>query len=644
MPIDCRLTRFLATGLAAALSSAASSAPTLAPLFTDHAVLQRGRDIKVSGSAAPGEVVTVILAGKQSTARADKNGQWTATLGAMQASGPYRLEARAASGSITADDVMIGDVWLCSGQSNMEYPLRRALNGEGEVQGARDAQLRVMTIPQATSLAPLGSFKDAPAWKAASPETISDFSAACYFMVRDLRATQKVAIGAINASWGGTRIRPWMDEAAARRSGAGADAILLASFRSDPTAAAKQFSEQWGDWWRKSTGEKAGQEPWNDTSRLQWRPFPKIGFWEEWGHPEFADFNGYSWARIRFDLTAAEAAKAATLSLGIIDDLDQTWVNGVGVGTSFGWSNPRDYPLARGVLRAGINEVVVNIGDSWGFGGLQGPAERLRLTFAGGQAKPLGQGWEYSIVTKPVGSPPRAPWDTHAGLGTISNAMIAPLGPISLKGIAWYQGESDVGMPHYDQRLSALMASWRERFRDPALPFLVVTLAGFGKPSAIPAASGWAQVIDEQRRAVAKDGKSMLVVATDLGERSDIHPANKQDVGRRLALAARSVAYGERDVRTGPLPMKARRVPGAIEVAFSEPLRTLSSNRPNGIELCGDAQSSCRFADATVASNRVMIKDDGRPATRVRHAWSDYPILNLYGGDLPVPPFELPVD
>ena len=644
MPIDRRLTFCLTAALIAAWNSPAHAAPRLSPLFADHAVIQRERDIRISGTAAPSENVLVRLGNAEAVARADKLGRWTAVLGPMKAGGPHRLEARAASGSVTAENVMIGDVWLCSGQSNMEFPLRRALNGESEAQGARDPQLRVMTIPQATSLVPLDSFKDAPTWAPVSPESVAGFSAACYFMARDLRSSQKVAIGAISASWGGTRIRPWMDEAAARRAGNEEDARLLATFRSNPSAAARQFGEQWGEWWRASSGEKVGEEPWNDSDRLTWHPFPKIAFWEQWGVSEFAEFNGYAWARVRFKLTAAEAARPATLSLGIIDDLDQTWVNGIGVGSSFGWSNPRDYPLARGVLRAGVNEVMVNIGDSWAFGGFQGPAERLRLTFDDGQTKPIGQGWEYSVVTRSVDNPPRAPWDTHAGLGTINNAMIAPLGPISLKGIAWYQGEADVGVTRYDQRLSALIASWRTRFQDPQLPFLIVALAGFGKPSSAPSASGWAQVIDEQRRVASSDRRAALVVATDLGEPDDIHPANKQEVGRRLALAARSLAYGERNIRTGPRPLRASRVSGGYEIIFSEPLRTLSGHRPTGIELCGDEQSSCRFVDALVASSTVSIKHDGRPATRVRHAWSDYPVLNLYGGDLPVPPFELPID
>ena len=343
-------------------------------------------------------------------------------------------------------------------------------------------------------------------------------------------------------------------------------------------------------------------------------------------------------------MSAAEAAKGATLSLGVIDDLDQTWVNGVGVGSSFGWSNPRDYRVPPGVLRAGENEIIVNIGDSWGLGGFQGPAERLKLTFSDGQVKPLGEGWQYSVVPSRVGGPPRAPWDTHAGLGTIYNAMIAPLGRVSLRGVAWYQGESDVGVAAYDRRLAALMASWRRRFGTPDLPFLVVGLAGFGKVVSQPTPSGWAELQDEQRQAATRDSCAAFVPALDLGERDDIHPPNKQEVARRLALAARSLVYGEAQGKLAPLPLGARRTQQGVEVRFIGPLRTLSGSRPLAFELCGATQDSCRYADARVTGSSVVLASDGHAATRVRYAWSDFAVVNLYSFDLPVPTFELPIE
>jgi sialate O-acetylesterase len=296
------------------------------------------------------------------------------------------------------------------------------------------------------------------------------------------------------------------------------------------------------------------------------------------------------------------------------------------------------------VLKAGDNEILVYVRDNWGPGGFQGPAEVVKLTFADGRETALGQAWEYAPIADRIGTPPAAPWDGPSGVGTIRNGMIAPLGTIHLKGVAWYQGEADVGLPRYDTRLAAMMTDWRGQFRDPRLPFLIVALAGFGKPSAEPVASGWAALIDEQRRAAAADPAAALVVATDLGERNDIHPANKNDVGRRLALAARSLAYADDAVALGPLPISAKHTARGYVVSFTRPLQALSGPRPLGFELCAATQASCRYAEAQIEGNTVLLSNDGRPATRVRYAWSDYPILNLYSGELPAPPFELPVD
>jgi sialate O-acetylesterase len=638
----------LVAGLLAS-SGAAAAPPALDPQFSNGAVLQRERPIRISGDAAPRERVRVSLAGATASARADHEGRWSVELPPLSAGGPHQIEARFAGGALaSADDVLIGDVWLCSGQSNMEWSVKQALSGAAEAEAANDEQVRVLTVPQKTALTPQLRFAQTPSWARLTPESAADFSAACWFMVRDLRATHKVPIGAIDASWGGTRIRPWMDEAAARASEGDADAALLALYRRDPIAGARRFGEQWGAWWREHTGDAPGQEPWRASSRLQWRPVKAITPWEQWGNPVFASFNGHVWARRRVTLTPEEARKGAILSLGVIDDLDQTWVNGVGVGSTFSWSQGRDYRIAPGVLRVGENEIIVNIGDSWGLGGFHGPAERLRLTLADGPAKPLGEGWEYAAVPASVGSPPRAPWDTHAGLGTIYNAVIAPLGPLSLKGIAWYQGESDVGVPGYERRLASLMSSWRRQFRDPQLPFLVVALAGFGKPESQPVDSGWAVVIDAQRRAATADPRAALVVATDLGERADIHPPNKQEVGRRLALAARRLAYGEADVAAGIVPVAAARSGNEVhvDVAGTSALLRSLSGAPLGFELCGKSQDSCRFASARLAASGpvVIVQLDGRPATRVRHGWSDYPVLNVVDDALlALPPFELPI-
>lgn len=648
MPADCRLKLLRAggaLGIVLAAAAGAQAEPRLDPLFSDNAVLQRGQPIRISGRASAGEQLTVEFAGRRAVVRADRAGRWSAQLPELRAGGPHRLTVLGAGGTATsAENLMVGDVWLCSGQSNMEWPVNRSLNGESEGEGAKDDQIRVMTIAQKIALTPQDSFAETPAWHVLTPQSAADFSAVCYFMARDLRKTVQVPLGLIDSSWGGTRIRPWMDEQAARSITDPEEVDLLALHRRDPAAAARRFADIWGRWWRGRTGEAEGQEPWRNSGRLTWKPFPSIGYWDQWAGTGFADFNGGVWARRRFSLTAAEAKAPAALSLGVIDDLDQTFVNGVGVGSTYGWAAEREYKLGPGLLRAGANEIVVFVGDSWGAGGFQGPAEKIKLTFPDGSMKPLGSGWEYAIAGGSVYDPPRGPWDSHAGVGTIYNAMIAPLGPLSLTGVAWYQGEADVGIDGYDARLAAMIASWRRQFRNPRLPFLVVGLAGFGNPVSAPTESGWAKLQDEQRLAAARDGSAVLVPVLDLGERDDVHPPNKQEVGQRLALAARTLVYKDSRARTAPVPVAARRSKRGIQIDFSTALRTLSGARPLGFEICGQTQNSCRYADARVAGNSVTLAGDGQAITRVRYAWSDFAIVNLYADDLPVPTFELAIN
>jgi len=620
----------------ALLASSAAASPTLDPQFGTHAVIQRDRPIILSGEAAPRERLSVSFAGERTSATASAAGRWRAVFPARGAGGPYSI---ALNGATAADDVAVGDVWLCSGQSNMEYPLRRALNGDAEVQGASDPQLRLMKVEQQLAGEPAARFAKRPSWKAASPDSAKDFSAACYFMVRELRASEKVPVGAIDDSWGGTPIRAWMDEAAVRSSGGADVAEVVDLYRTNPAAAVRQFGGEWGAWWRKQTGDKPGQEPWNASARLSWKPVPSLDYWDSWG-PQWKAWIGSIWARDQIALTAAEAAQPATLSLSAVDDLDQTFVNGIPVGGTNDPSNPRSYPLPKGVLKPGVNEIMVFARNVWGQGGFKGPADQFALTFPDGRSKPLATGWEYSKIADSVGQPPVAPWVGSSGVSTIYNAMVAPLGALPIRGVAWYQGAADVGQPGYDKRLAALMRNWRTQFGDPRLPFLIVGLAGWGKPTAHPVESGWAALIDEQRLAAARDPHAAFASAIDLGEPNDIHPANKQEVGRRLALAAHSLVY--RDGGTvGPLPVSAVRKGNSVVVTFTKPLQTLSGATANAFELCG---SSCRYAAARVHGNSVVIAGDGQPVTRVRYAWADYPIINLYDLDLlPAPVFEIPI-
>jgi len=636
-------TRSLLIAVGIAASTAATAAPSIDPQVGKHAVIQRGKPIVLSGDAVPNERLSVSFADKLQTVMADSTGRWTSTFPAHARGGPFAIKVAGASGTATAGDILIGDVWLCSGQSNMEYPLNRALNGEAEVQGAADSELRLMKVPQQLAAKPAQLFAKMPSWQRASPDSARSFSAACYFLTRDLRRTEKVPVGAIDASWGGTPIRAWMDEASVRSSGGGEAVRTIDLYRTNPTAAVRQFGIEWGAWWRSKTGDQPGQEPWNASGRQTWSAVPSLAYWDYWG-PDWKAWIGSLWMRRLVTLTAAEAAQPATLSLSTIDDVDQTFVNGIAVGGRNDPSNPRSYPVPKGLLKPGANEILVFVRNNWGIGGVAGPADAFALTFANGGSKPLATGWEYSKVTDTVTDPPVAPWDGPSGVSTIYNAMVAPLGPLGLKGVAWYQGEADVGQAGYDRRLAAWTANWRTQFRDPQLPFLIVGLAGWQKPASRPSESSWASLINEQRIAVERDPRMALASAIDLGEIEDIHPANKQDVGRRLALASHYLVYHDGGT-VGPLPVKAVRQGNAVVITFTKPLQVLSGADANAFELCGPVQGSCRYSAALVRGNSVEIIADGQPVTRVRHAWADYPIVNLYDLDLlPAPVFELPVN
>jgi sialate O-acetylesterase len=634
----------LALALIAGCPAAAET--RLDPLFGNGAVLQRDRPIRVTGRATAGETVTVALGPVQASTRAGADGRFEAMLPATPAGGPFTLTANTA----TATDVMIGDVFLCSGQSNMEMSVAQSQDGQSQAAGSADPRLRLFTVAKRAALVPERDLGENSGWQVSGPETVPDFSAACFYMAKTLRAAHPdVPIGAIHASWGGSRISTWMSDAALTKTGLGDLAALRALYAHDPQAAARRFGEAWGAWWRAGTGDRPGGEPWQATAALGWKPVPSIGFWEDWGDAELAKHDGMVWYRREVTLTAAQARQAATLAIGRVDEADQTWVNGKAVGASGNHQVERAYALTAGTLKTGRNLIVVNALDSYGKGGMIGPVEAMQLRFADGSHVPLGDGWNYAIERRRPVAPPRAPWEDVAGAGTIRNAMIAPLGRIGLKGVAWYQGESDVAIPGYAKRLTALMADWRDQFGAPDLSFAIVQLAGFGPTAgAAPAPSGWAELREEQRQAVAADRHAALAIAIDLGDPRDIHPGQKHEVGRRLARAMESLAYDATEPPSGPaIESATRSADGGVMLTFTGVTGALAprgSTVAIGFELCGATQQSCRFALGRTEGSRVTLPGDAAPVTRVRYGWADTPSVNLFdGAGLPAGPFEIEI-
>ncbi len=624
----------------------------LHPLFRDHAVLQRDRPIAVWGHAGPGQPVSVTFAGQAVSTRADAAGGWQATLPPVAAGGPHTLEVIAGTRRERVRDVLVGDVWLCSGQSNMELPVWRSLNAASEIAAATMPRIRLFTVPQHAAAQAQESFNDSTAWTSATPDAVRDFSATCFYFARELQRTVDVPMGLIEAAWGGSRIEAWTSVGALRGQGGLDEALdILARSARDPLEARAAWGRYWQHWWATREGTLPGDAPWRaDADDRGWSRAPStLGAWERWNEPALADYNGMVWYRTQVMLSAEQAARGAILELASADEVDVTWVNGVAVGSQYG-AGERRYPLPRGLLKAGSNVIAVNVLDTYGEGGLAGPATAYGLQFDDGERVALQGPWKYRVAPGQQ-APPFGPWQAATGLSTLYNGMIAPLGGFGLRGMLWYQGESNTGDgAAYAARLRALRDDWRRQF-GARTPLLLVQLASYGQPPVAPADSGWAQVREAQRRVAAEDARSGLAIAIDIGDAYDIHPPNKQELGRRLARVARHVVYGEQDLApSGPRAVTAVRTPAGVAIAFEDVEGALTATgalRPIGFELCetrGDTRH-CDYGDAELDGRRILLRGPrSTHATHVRYCWADGPVCTLRDrSGAPAGPFELPI-
>ena len=631
------------------VGGAAIAKPRLSEIFTDHAVLQRGQAVEIWGTARPLEQVTVTVADQSVETTTDQGGNWRVKLPPMSAGGPYLLSVANKSGEKQElSDILIGDVFLCSGQSNMEMQVKASMNAEAEIRRANSPNIRLYNVARASSPKPLAKLDPAGSWKIATPENVGEFSAVCFYFARELQPHADVPIGLINAAWGGSAIEAWIGADALAASGRAREIALLEKFVQDERAAQSEFGKVWEAWWSSSFAD-AGR-PWLDKNTDGWGPLPlPMRDWKKWGDAELTQLNGMVWYRKSFDLTPEQARQGAVLHLGAIDEIDMTWLNGRPLAHSFGWGVNRDYVVPAGMLRAGRNDIVTNVYSGWDMGGMFGPAEAIRLETKDGSSVALGDGWTFRKAPKGAGDPPRAPWLAINGFTNIGNAMITPLAPYGLRGALWYQGESNAGdAKAYRPLLRTLMDDWRTKFQNPELPFMVVQLPNFGQPVSTPVNSGWSDLREAQRLAVDEDKNAGLAVIIDAGENDDIHPPNKQIVGQRLARLARNLVYRQNVTPNGPVISSASRSDRGITVSFSSVdgrLIARSGTSPIAFEICGPDQSSCRFADASIDGNSVIVRsEDPAGVQRVRYCWGDAPVCNLYdAAGLPAGPFEVAV-
>ncbi|CCH00335.1 protein of unknown function DUF303 acetylesterase putative [Fibrella aestuarina BUZ 2] len=625
------------------LSVGAQAQLRLPSLISDGMVLQRDKPLTIWGWAKAGEKISVRFNRKSYKATTDAGGTWRVTLPAMPAGGPFTMDV-IGNTQLTVKDILLGDVWFCSGQSNMVHQLNiHDVTYASEIAQANYPQIRQFWVPTLTNLQ--GPQTDVPngQWKKAVGDDVRPFSAVAYFMAKKLHQYYKVPIGIINASVGGTPIEAWISEA---------------GFSELPTQKATIEKNKDTTYINSLTRRAPATRPappvdlgmngpakWYETSYTQkgWRPINMPGYWEDQG---IKDLNGVVWYRREIDLPASMTGKAAKVFLGRIVDADELYINGKPVGRTTYMYPQRRYNVPADLLKAGKNTFVVRVTNTAGKGGFV--PDKPYCIFAGADTVDLKGTWQYKVGTA---YRPFAGGGFGGGINAqnqptaLYNAMVAPEIQYAIKGFCWYQGESNAGRPQEYQTLqTALINDWRNRWNQGPLPFLYVQLPGFMDYNYQPSESGWALLREAQLNALSTPNTAMAV-AIDLGEWNDIHPDNKKSVGERLALAAQKLAYNENLVYSGPLYQSATVEGNKVVVSFTNVGGGLMAN--DGEEL-GDfaiagADKKFVWAKASIVGNTVVVSSDEVPSPQyVRYAWADNPVhANLYNKEgLPASPFR----
>ena len=614
--------------------------PLLHPLFSESAVLQRDRPLTLWGWARSNADVTVKFGGAARTLRADDEGYWSVPIRPRAAGGPYSLEVSSGGQTETRSNLMFGDVWLCSGQSNMEWPLNATNNAETEKAAADFPQIRLLSVPQAIRSQPTETFE--ANWQVCSPQTVGDFSAVGYFFGRKLNRELNVPIGLIDSSWGGTPAESWVSEPALSKMGDFNETIAAMRERASNPAT---LDAQRAAWWNADVGTRSGwKNP--DFRDADWKTMNVPAAWEDRGYP---NFDGVMWFRRQVTIPANWAGRDLKLSLGNIDDDDTTYWNGNIVGDTSGYGNTRDYTVPGAQVKAGASTLAIRVLDTGGGGGLR--AQTMTLALAdGSQQITLDGDWKYRLGASLAESPP-VPTKTDQNTATaLYNGMIAPLLPGQIKGAIWYQGESNANRAaQYRTLLPTLINDWRARFGGPTgsatetpMPFYIVQLANFMTPNDEPGDDEWAYLREAQSLTASNVPDTGIAVITDIGEAGDIHPKNKQDVGLRLALQALKNTYGAQIQADGPTLKSAQAKANAMVLTFDNADDLTIKGEQNRVFAIAGADKKFVWATPQIAGDTItLLSDEVKAPIYARFGWSNNPRASLYNGaGLPASPFR----
>ncbi|HWK04686.1 MAG TPA: sialate O-acetylesterase [Puia sp.] len=617
-------------------------------LVSDGMVLQRGVPIKVWGWAAPGENITVKFDGEKVSAVTGDDREWSVLLKPRKAGGPYIMEVDGIN-HIRLKDILVGDVWVCSGQSNMELPMERVKEKYAEVIAhAGNPSIRQFSVATRYNFNETEKDLSSGRWESADTASILQFTAAGYFFARTLFEKYHVPIGLLKASVGGSPAEAWLSENALYAFPAYREVANRYKDNAYPDSIAKNdkaISDEWYRNIRENDKGLQGERPWYDPAydASAWKSMALPGYWADQG---LSAVNGVVWFRKEIEVPAAMTGQPAALLLGRIVDRDSVYVNGQFAGTIGYQYPPRRYTLPSGLLKPGRNIIIVRVINSAGRGGFV-PGKPYQLS-AAGQTIDLTGNWQYQLGV--ASGPLPAPTFFQYQPGGLFNGMIAPLLPYAIKGVIWYQGESNTDRAgEYRTLFPALIADWRAHWQEGNFPFLYVQLAGYMATKDQPSESNWAGLREAQRLTLSVPATAMAVTA-DIGEWNDIHPLDKEDVGKRLALAAEKLVFGDRwVVPSGPLYESMHVSGNEIHVRFSnigEGLVVRGGGELRYFAIAG-ADKKFVWAKARISGDKVIVwNEQVQHPVAVRYGWADNPDgANLYNKSdnkvwLPASPFS----
>lgn len=620
--------------------------------FTSNMVLQQQAKVNLWGTEASGKNFTIITSWNNKTYKvaADEYGNWKIKITTPVYGGPYTITFD--DGQITIlKNILIGEVWICSGQSNMEMPLTGFYGDVTNLQfeladAANYPQIRFLKIDNRTSFKPLTNVQTKGSWTMCDSQTVRNFSAVAYFFAKNLFKDKHIPIGIINSTWGGTVAEAWTSGGALKTMSAFAPFIKTVEDGLTQEKIDAQYHKEINNWIDsinvKDPGWQNGKLLWAEQSfdDANWAKMSLPAYWEQAGFP---DYDGTMWFRKKVNIPESWAGKDLVLNIGGIDDYDVSYFNGEEIGHTELFILKRGYIIPGKLVKAGENIIAIRVFDNGGLGGInKGP---LQLSLAADTAGTINLAGEWAFrkanELKLLPQPPALSNSPNRPT-LIYNAMINPILPYTIKGVIWYQGESNADRPvQYRQLFPLLINDWRQKWGEGDFPFYFVQIANYAATDQPPAAN-WPALRDAQLSALSVPNTGMAVT-TDIGDEHRIHPQNKQEVGRRLALIAQAKTYGENIPYSGPIYRSQIITGNKITIDFIHRDKGLlaKGDTLKGFVIAG-ADKKFYPAQAVISGNKVIVSSpDVANPVAVRYAWANNPVCNLYNGaNLPASPFR----